>query len=204
MNKYRLMYLSSIALWLLCVIGLFLYSPNYDAETEVEPTPTTEEQTVQKAKAEPMRKAPIVVVVDFVDTVEFDPVRDDIPLDAETQRLLYKACCETGIQYELALAVVWRETNFRNITGDGGDSAGYMQVQQKWHQARMDRLGVADLNDPYGNFLVGCDYLAELIERYGSVEQALVAYNQGKFKGTVTEYSKSVLKYKNILTMEEN
>ncbi len=204
MNKYRLMYLSSIALWLLCVIGLFLYSPNYDAETEVEPTPTTEEQTVQKAKAEPMRKAPIVVVVDFVDTVEFDPVRDDIPLDAETQRLLYKACCETGIQYELALAVVWRETNFRNITGDGGDSAGYMQVQQKWHQARMDRLGVADLNDPYGNFLVGCDYLAELIERYGSVEQALVAYNQGKFKGTVTEYAKSVLKYKNILTMEEN
>lgn len=204
MNKYRLMHLSSIALWFLCVIGLFLYSPNYDAETEVEPTPTTEEQTVQKAKAEPMRKAPIVVVVDFVDTVEFDPVRDDIPLDAETQRLLYKACCETGIQYELALAVVWRETNFRNITGDGGDSAGYMQVQQKWHQARMDRLGVADLNDPYGNFLVGCDYLAELIERYGSVEQALVAYNQGKFKGTVTEYAKSVLKYKNILTMEEN
>lgn len=204
MNKYRLMYLSSIALWFLCVIGLFLYSPNYDAEAEVEPTPTTEEQTVQKAKAEPMRKAPIFVVVDFVDTVEFDPVRDDIPLDAETQRLLYKACCETGIQYELALAVVWQETNFRNITGDGGDSAGYMQVQQKWHQARMDRLGVADLNDPYGNFLVGCDYLAELIERYGSVEQALVAYNQGKFKGTVTEYAKSVLKYKNILTMEEN
>jgi soluble lytic murein transglycosylase-like protein len=95
--------------------------------------------------------------------------------------------------YELALAVVWQETDFRNVIGDGGDSVGYMQVQKKYHGDRMERLGVTDLFDPYSNFLVGCDYLVELVEKYGDIEKALVAYNQGEFKGVVTEYALGVL-----------
>lgn len=107
-------------------------------------------------------------------------IRADIPLDNETQILLRSACEEAGIEYELALAVIWKETTFRNIMGDNGESYGYMQIQQKWHEARMDRLGVTDLNDPYSNFRVGCDYLSELIDTYdGNVEMALMAYNAG-------------------------
>lgn len=131
---------------------------------------------------------------------EFDPVRDDIPLDAETQRLLYEACGETGIRYELALAVIWQETDFRNVIGDGGDSYGYMQIQSKWHGERMERLGVTDLNDPYSNFLVGCDFLAELISRYDLTE-ALTAYNSGSPGDS--QYARDVLNYMNILTTEE-
>ena len=132
--------------------------------------------------------------------MEFDPVRDDIPFDAELQRLLYQACGETGIRYELALAVIWQETDFRNIVGDGGESTGYMQVQEKWHRKRMERLGVSDLSDPCGNFLVGLDFLAELLEKY-DLSSALTAYNSGKPGNS--QYAKDVLNYMNILTTED-
>lgn len=105
--------------------------------------------------------------------------REDVPLDGDTQALLRAACEETGIPYELALAVIRQETEFRNVVGDDGRSVGYMQVQRRWHEDRMARLGVTDLTDPYGNFRVGCDYLAELLEKY-TLEEALTAYNSGK------------------------
>ena len=105
--------------------------------------------------------------------------RSDIPLDGNTQALLQAACEESGIEYELALAVIEQETGYRNATGDDGQSVGYMQVQAKWHGERMERLGVDDLTDPFGNFRVGCDYLAELLSKY-SMAEALTAYNSGK------------------------
>ena len=42
----------------------------------------------------------------------------------------------------------------------------------------MKRLGVTDLMDPASNFRVGCDYLAELLERY-PLANALAFYNSG-------------------------
>ena len=118
--------------------------------------------------------------------------RADVPLDGETQAFLRSACEEAGITYELALAVIRQETEFRNVVGDNGDSIGYMQIQPKWHEERMERLGVTDLADPYGNFRVGCDFLAELLEKY-TLEEALTAYNSGK--AGQSEYATSVIGY---------
>ena len=148
----------------------------------------------------PTENAAIVDTTPEAVVNEHDPVRWDIPLDAETQRLLYEACGETGIRYELALAVIWQETTFRNVIGDGGDSYGYMQIQPQWHSERMERLGVTDLNDPYSNFLVGCDFLAELLETH-DLTDALTRYNSGKTGDS--QYAQSVLNYMNILTTEE-
>ena len=118
--------------------------------------------------------------------------RSDVPLDGETQAFLRSACEEAGITYELALAVIRQETDFRNIVGDNGDSIGYMQIQPRWHEERMDRLGVTDLADPYSNFRVGCDFLSELLEKY-TLEEALTAYNSGK--AGQSEYATSVIGY---------
>ena len=63
--------------------------------------------------------------------------RSDVPLGGETQAFLRSACEEAGITYELALAVIRQETDFRNIVGDNGDSIGYMQIQPRWHEERM-------------------------------------------------------------------
>lgn len=118
--------------------------------------------------------------------------RSDVPLDCETQAFLHAACEEAGITYELALAVIRKETEFQNVMGDNGNSYGYMQIQPRWHEDRMERLGVTDLTDPYSNFRVGCDFLAELLSKY-TLEEALTAYNSGK--PGKSEYAKSVMNY---------
>lgn len=186
-RKHRRMYIASIVLWVLVIVGLLVWTVTpLSKATEKEPVP----------------EAPVVQMMEEPEAVpmEYDPVRDDIPLDAEIQQLLYKACGETGIRYELALAVIWQETDFRNVIGDGGESAGYMQVQEKWHRERMERLGVTDLLDPYGNFLVGLDFLAELLEAH-DLTDALTRYNSGRTGNS--QYAQSVLNYMNILTTED-
>lgn len=103
---------------------------------------------------------------------------EEVPLGFTEQDFLHTACQEAGIPYALALAVIEQETDFRNVMGDDGASCGYMQVQEKWHRERMERLGVTDLMDPFGNFRVGCDFLAELMGKYPT-QEALTAYNSG-------------------------
>ena len=110
--------------------------------------------------------------------VEQGYFRDDVPLSYEDQDFLHTACQESSVPYALALAVIERETQFQNLVGDDGASLGYMQVQERWHWDRMERLGVTDLMNPFGNFRVGCDFLAELLEKYPT-QEALTAYNSG-------------------------
>ena len=128
---------------------------------------------------------------------EEDPFRyyDCISLEYELQELVWKACEETGCPYELALSVIFCESAYLNVNGDNGNSIGYMQIQPRWHYDRMERLGVTDLSDPLSNFRVGCDLLAELIEKYVSVEAALTCYNTGS-PGT-SKYANKVLSYMN-------
>jgi soluble lytic murein transglycosylase-like protein len=58
----------------------------------------------------------------------------------------------------------------------------------------MERLGCTDLLDPYQNVIVGTDFLAEQLIRYGGdMGKALVAYNAGHYKGTIIRYAVRVL-----------
>lgn len=125
-----------------------------------------------------------------VEVVEPDYYRDDIDFDYDLQDLLWDACEQTGLEYELALAVIHQETRFQNVMGDNGNSYGYMQIQPRWHYARMEKWNVTDLNDPFSNFIVGCDLLSELTKKYG-IEGGLTAYNTGK-SGT-SKYATSVM-----------
>lgn len=126
--------------------------------------------------------------------VEMGYFRDDVPLTYEEQDFLHTACQEAGVPYALALAVIQKETQFSNTVGDDGASEGYMQVQRKWHYDRMERLGVKDLMEPFGNFWVGCDFLAELLEVYPTAE-ALTVYNKGHYPGYITGYATEALDY---------
>ena len=209
----KIAYFILLALWgaIIAVVLVSFIMERFAPAPEVEATividePPTPEEEMQAIPVEPLT----LVVIEEPEVVAVDPVREDIPLDADTQRLLYQACDETGIRYELALSVIWRESRFTNIIGDSGASVGYMQVQPRWHGDRMERLGVSDLADPYGNFLVGCDYLAEMLEKERGVEWALMAYNGGPSYANkmakaekVSKYAKDVLEYMNNLKTEE-
>lgn len=115
----------------------------------------------------------------------------DVPLDYELQDVLHSACEEFGVEYSLMLALIEQETLFQNITGDGGDSVGYCQIQKKWWHGLMDDIGAKDLKDPQDNFRTGCAILAELIDKYGNAEDALSAYNTGN--GGKTRYAQEVM-----------
>lgn len=84
-------------------------------------------------------------------------------------------CQERGICPELVEAIIERESGW-DPEAVNGDCIGLMQVSEKWHRERMERLGVTDLTDPYDNILVGVDYLSELSGKY-EVGLALMIYN---------------------------
>lgn len=133
-------------------------------------------------------------VVNEIDTpAEQSQFRDDIPLPYEEQEYLQDACEEFEVPYALALGLIEKETNFRNVVGDDGASTGYMQIQQRWHWDRMERLGVTDLMDPSGNFRVGLDFLSELYGRYEDWSLALTVYNMGHNPGYITDYANEVM-----------
>ena len=109
------------------------------------------------------------------------------------QEELYEASEEFGVDYYIMVALIDRETNFRNVCGDGGDSYGYCQIQPKWWYGLMADIGATDLNVPKDNFRTACAIMAQLTEKHHSIEGALVAYNQGNYYGSSTPYSREVI-----------
>lgn len=116
-----------------------------------------------------------------------------IPLDCELQEELHEASEEFGVDYYIMVALIDRETKFRNVIGDGGESYGYCQIQPKWWYGLMMEIGATDLNVPKDNFRTACAIIAKLTEEHQSIEGALVAYNQGCYKGHSTEYSRDII-----------
>lgn len=124
------------------------------------------------------------------DLCEDTYLSDEIPLRYEEQAALYGACLEFRVPYELALAVVEQETDFRNIVGDDGASVGYMQIQQRWWGDLMAEIGARDLTVAEDNFRTGCAILRKLLDQY-SLEDALSVYNTGA--PGQTRYSREVM-----------
>lgn len=134
-------------------------------------------------------KAPAIdctALVEAVEAIREDPYDEDIPLDRELQAALREACAASGVPVSLALGVMEVESNFQPEAVSGEGCVGLMQLNPRWFPP--------DLT-PAGNIQAGVAYLGELLERYdGDTAAALVAYNQGIYNGTVTQYAKNVLK----------
>ena len=186
----------AIVMWIFVIFYAFalgVYATEKCAEEEAvgrvveDADPYEELEAVERAVDD---AAPCEEPAPVLDVCEDTYLIEGHALDYETQMLLYGACLEMGVDYHLALAVVEQETQCRNLMGDWGESAGYMQVQEKWHRDRMALLGVDNLRDPEGNFRVGCHFLKECIDKYG-LEKGLGYYNSGK--AAVTDYSREVL-----------
>lgn len=118
---------------------------------------------------------------------------DEIPLTYEEQYLLRSASDEFGVPYALVLGVIQEKSNFRNVVGCDGASAGYMQIQRIWHSDRMEKLGVVNLLDPNSNFKVGLDYLSELHNIYGDWRVVVTVYDIGYNPGYITNFAINVM-----------
>ena len=112
------------------------------------------------------------------------------------------------IQPELVEAICFKESSWNPSALSDVNCIGLMQINQKYHKKRMEKYGVTDLYDPYSNILVGCDYLAELFEKYGDCYEVLMVYNEGtkgakRFeKGIYSDYAKEVCELAEKLEVE--
>lgn len=80
---------------------------------------------------------------------------------------------------DLVRAIIHHESRYNTLKVNSKTNAtGLMQILPKWHMERAKNLGVTELTDPYGNILVGCDYLNSLFESY-SYDYALNLYAGG-------------------------
>lgn len=99
-----------------------------------------------------------------------------------------------GLNSRIVKALIEEESGWlETAEGDGGNSIGLMQIQERWHRERMQRLGVTDLYDPKQNVKVGCDILAELLGKYGNYKDALSVYNSGNTKDG-KQYAERIMK----------
>lgn len=155
------------------------------AGTEKEQAKKVEPNPVSMVEIAP-RETPAREVISYYSS---------IPLDKELQHYIIVQSHAHGIQPQIVMAMIDRESGFDiEQVGDNGNSFGLMQIQPRWHYGRMLELESTDLFNPYHNVTVGIDYLAEKLDKYdGDMAKALVAYNQGSYKGTVTAYAKAVL-----------
>lgn len=94
---------------------------------------------------------------------------------------LHTLCKEKHISYPLMLALIEAESGYQwDNSSPDGSCKGYCMISDKWHQERMQRLGVTDIYNPYQNIAVSVDYLIELFEKYGEVHEVLMCYNCGE------------------------
>lgn len=152
------------------------------------------------------REAAYACEVPYIAPEPEKPVLYDVPLSEYVQMHLISTCESYDIDPEIVLAMIERESQFTaDIVGDNGQSFGLLQIQPRWHYQRMSDLGCTDLLNAEQNITVAVDILAEQVERYdGDISAALVAYNQGSYKGTVTAYALDVLeKAENCVKVEQ-
>lgn len=116
----------------------------------------------------------------------------------ELEEYIEAICEPRHICPELIEATIERESRW-NPNAVNGDCKGLMQISERWHRERMERLGVTDLFDPYDNILVGVDYMAELFEKYEDDGMVLMVYNGDsrakdlQATGNLSEYAEWIL-----------
>lgn len=139
----------------------------------------------------------------YTESSNITPIWADIPLSADLQHYIADICEDRNISTAIVLAVIRKESAYTvDAVGDSGRAQGLMQVQERWHAARMEKLGCDDMLDPFENVTVGIDFLDEMIDKGYGIEWALTAYNGGesrahKFRdaGEVSSYAASVLAF---------
>lgn len=113
-----------------------------------------------------------------------------------------RICQHYSISEQIVCNLIQTESDWNpNAISSDGNHVGLMQLSVKYQTARAKRLGVQDLFDPYGNILVGIDYLAyTLNETGGDMAWALMIYNEGyqsayakHCSGVISNYAKKIM-----------
>jgi len=112
------------------------------------------------------------------------------PPTKEWKRIIRKAANTYGLPEELITSVIRTESAFQAHALSPKGAQGAMQIMPQ----TQEELGLVDPFDPEANVMAGCAYLKRQLDRFGSLELALAAYNAGPT---------NVIKYQGIPPFEE-
>lgn len=112
----------------------------------------------------------------FADSHSTAATKGDTYLSPEIVAYCESIAEEYSICPELLESIIEHESGGNHVATNG-NCKGLMQVYEKYHKGRMKRLGVSNIYDPYGNILVGTDYLAELFHENEDIYLVLMKYN---------------------------
>lgn len=97
--------------------------------------------------------------------------------------IILSASQKYNIHPSIIAAVIHAESNFNPNAISSAGAQGLMQLMP----ATARSLGVTDSFDPYQNIMGGTQYLSQQIQRFGSLDLGLAAYNAGP--GAVEQYN---------------
>ena len=123
-------------------------------------------------------------------------VVSNIQIDVQgiSNEMIDDIATRSGVDPAIVKAIIQEESNGNpNAVGDGGESIGLMQIQPRWHQTKMEELGIVNLYDPQENVILGCSILSDLYDKYGNYEDALSVYNSGNVHDG-KQYAERILK----------
>jgi soluble lytic murein transglycosylase-like protein len=96
------------------------------------------------------------------------------PVPARFRTAFASAAAKTGVPASLLVATAYEESHMDATAESGAGAKGLLQLMPA--TARELRLAG---NDPATNVLAGAQYLRQMINRFGSIDLALAAYNAG-------------------------
>ena len=182
------------------------YLVKYSGETEIykvelkSDTKTVAQNKVIEVgtKLNPVvsRSAPIIIPI-----VDSGFKSYNIKLPVDQQQYAYSMCQKYGVQYELLLAIMCKESGFNPNAVGGGNSYGLCQIHISNLTNLINRLGIASLLDPYDNIKAGA-YMLSIYMNSGrkisadsaTIEvYALNSYNMGEGSYFSNCYSQGIL-----------
>ena len=119
----------------------------------------------------------------------FSPIGYKLP--EELQEYTYYICQHSGIEFELAMAVMFTESDFDPEAVSGTGDYGLMQINEIALLELSDKLGITDITDPYQNIRGGVYLLGGYAAKYDEPARVLMAYNMGDY-GSSTLWEQGV------------
>lgn len=159
----------------LAILVFFVFAKWGEIETVDKPVETVATVSVAPTPTQPSTQTPEPTKPPYL--------RDDVPLSEELQTVLYAACVEAGIDYEVGLGLIEAESGFKSDAVSSCGAYGFCQLNPRYFPA-----GLSDED----NIKAGIGYLGELFEKHGDLDVALTAYNAGHDTGS-RSYANKVL-----------
>ena len=136
------------------------------------------------------------------------PYLRDIPLSDELQSYTYETAEKYGVNYDLMLAIMQTESQFKNVVSDNGEDIGLCQINTVNAEWLYTDYGIYNLMDERQNIEACAIILNKLQGQFDTESHVVMAYNLGASKarkyissGKVTEYTEKV--YENMEEIKE-